>query len=92
MTSQYKLAVKFLKQSHTKTLTLIERQRKDGAVYYVIAKKCLRNRLRHYLHPTYLYCRLCDKIHNRKRACKICKWYEAYVWRWMKKLIELLPY
>jgi hypothetical protein len=55
-------------------------------------KNRLRNRLRHYLHPLTIYCRLKDLgLRECKEVKHLCILYETYVWRWLKEVIQLLP-
>ena len=56
-----------------------------------VKKNTMRNWLRHRLHPMHIYCRLCTKRDDHQLVGKICIWYESYIWRWMKHIIELLP-
>jgi len=53
-------------------------------------KQLLRNRLKHNLHPLHIYCRLCDR-YNEGIAKTVCIWYETHIWKWLRKMIELLP-
>jgi hypothetical protein len=90
MTSKAEIAARFLKKGHTVSVALKPVYEEGGRIYYVAKKKRLRNQLRHRLHPMHLYCRICTR-YGESTAKRIGICYETYVWRWFKKLIELLP-
>jgi len=56
-----------------------------------VKKNTMRNRLTHRLHPRHIYCRVAERTNSHKLARRQCMRYERYMWRWMKKIIELLP-
>ena len=59
---------------------------------YERRKKCLRNRLRHNLHPYTIYCRMIDAGFNEATSVRrVCTLYEQYIWVWLKEVIQKLP-
>ena len=59
---------------------------------YERRKKCLRNRLRHKLHPLTIYCRMKNMGFDESTSVKrVCVLYEQYIWVWLKELIQKLP-